>query len=119
MRLLIVALAVATGSSACAPCQSECERLYGDGEGQCDMNVPDYEGDEGASRLIYDCTEACRSAMSIYSGGAFGEVGDYDPHATDEYNVLLETAPQVELWRDCVNAATCDEITSGDCQPHY
>lgn len=102
----------------CPECQAECEKLYEDGPGQCAILSPGFESDEGRLLLVQECVEQCHLAITVWGGDPFGEVGDYDPHAMVPH-VALENGAQVESWEECVNEATCEELASGDCQPHY
>lgn len=110
--LVVVFLGSVTG---CGPsCRSSCEQLYGSGSGACNINVPDFEGEEGANRLVLECEATCDSAMTNT-----GAVGTYDPNANTDTTVSIANEKQAALWMDCVQATSCDNIKKGFCQPHY
>ena len=99
----------------CGPsCRTSCERLYGSGEDECNINVPDFEGEEGANRLIIECESVCDDAMSNT-----GTVGTYDPNSNADSTISIANEKQAALWMDCVSETSCDNISKRFCQPHY
>jgi hypothetical protein len=98
----------------CGPnCRQSCERLYGDGDGQCNINVIGAEGDAGANELIQDCLATCESAMATT-----GPVGTYDPNSNDDNEATIQNEKQAALWMDCVEGSSCETLGKGYCQPH-
>ncbi len=113
--MLVLVVALLGSLMGCGPsCRSSCERLYGDGEDECNINVPDYEGAEGANRLVIECEQECDGAMTNT-----GPVGTYDPNANTDTTVGIANEKQAALWMDCVQATSCDNVKKGFCQPHY
>ena len=111
--MLVVATALLAG---CGPdCRSSCERLYLDGPDQCNINVADQVGAEGADELVRNCMATCDDAMT-----KTGELGDYDPNVRGSADsVTLQNEKQAAAWMDCVAETSCDNLGDGYCPPHY
>ncbi|MSQ01357.1 MAG: hypothetical protein EXR71_05605 [Myxococcales bacterium] len=113
--MLVLVLAILATLVGCGPnCRSTCERLYGSGEDECNINVPDFEGEEGANRLVIECQQVCDGAMADA-----GSVGSYDPNSNADEDVSIANEKQAALWMDCVDGTSCDNLGKGYCQPHY
>lgn len=122
MRLIGVNLAVAAAlgtvllGSGCGPdCRSSCERLYGSGTNQCDINASGYEGEAGAAEMIGDCTNECEEAMT-----EAGTAESYDPNSKQGSSKRIEITNEAEAaeWMDCIDVTSCDNIKDGFCMPH-
>ena len=110
--LLAIGLVALQG---CGPdCQSSCDKLFGDGEGECNIQVPGKEGEAGRVEMTRDCVSHCEQALARN-----GDVGDYSPNeragANDE--VSLDNEKQAALWMDCVEATSCDYLGENYCAP--
>lgn len=111
---MVLVFALLGSLIGCGPnCRSSCERLYGSGEDQCNINVAGFDGEEGANRLVIDCLATCNSAMSNA-----GSVGSYDPNTNEDDDVSIANEKQAALWMDCVQETSCENIDAGYCLPH-
>jgi hypothetical protein len=90
----------------CAPI---CAYLYIDADG-CGIQRPGRTQQENEQL----CLDECQAAAAVD-----GEVGDYDPWAGSSPADIheLENLAQVELWIECVEGATCEELADGLCPP--
>ena len=93
-------------SSLVSPCPSTCSRLYED----CGIQ----RAGRDQAELVDFCREECASAW-----GTPGEAGDYDPFTETPatQSVELENRAQVDLWAQCIDESSCDDITDGMCAP--
>ncbi|GDX82691.1 hypothetical protein LBMAG42_45020 [Deltaproteobacteria bacterium] len=113
--MVVVVFAILGSLLGCGPtCRTTCETLYGSGQDQCNINVPDFEGEEGANRLIVECQATCEEAMTNT-----GTVGTYDPNSNTDTKIDIANEKQAALWMDCVATTSCDNMDKGFCQPHY
>jgi hypothetical protein len=99
----------------CGPdCATSCDKLFGDGPGECNIQIPGKEGTTGRQEMIRECNAHCDSALARN-----GDVGDYSPNerasANDE--VSLENEKQAAMWMDCVAETDCDFLGEGYCAP--
>ena len=106
-------LLVASGcaDSVCAP---TCEKIYGTGAGECNIQVPGHDGASGQTGLQAECLDMCQEAARQP-----GEVGDYDPNVRTDASdtVTLDNSAQVELWAQCIEETACSDINLGYCAP--
>lgn len=110
---MVVLLAVLS-LVGCGPnCRDACDKLYGDADGQCNINVIGSEGDAGAASLIQECQATCDGAMS-----KTGPVGTYNPNSNADADQTIDNEKQAALWMDCVVEEACDNLEKGYCQPH-
>jgi hypothetical protein len=116
MRAILPMLLLAVLGTGCGPdCESSCEKLFGDGPDECNIQVAGHSGATGRSYMIAQCMNHCQAAMERN-----GEVGDYDPNVRPQGNneVSLENEKQAALWMDCVAETSCENLgTNGYCQP--
>jgi len=93
-------------------CALACDTLYQ--EGECDISRP---GRTAAELLDY-CNLACVEAWAIDCEEE-DCLGDFDPYdnLTSGSTVALTNREQAELWTDCIQDMTCDEIRDGYCAP--
>jgi hypothetical protein len=113
--MLVLVVAVLGSMSGCGPsCRTSCERLYGSGTDQCNINVPGFDGESGANSLVIECSQECESAMA-----EAGSIGSYEPNSNTDTTVGLANEKQAASWMDCVAATSCDNMQKGFCQPHY
>lgn len=101
------------GGTDCASgpsCYSACEKLYGEGDGACNIQIPSRTGQE----MQGDCISHCVSAMNNA-----GEIGDYEPNerASSDDQVALENEQQAALWMDCVAETSCENLEKNYCAP--
>lgn len=108
--LLPVLLAAPLVGCAGSVCDPACEKIYGAGDGECNIQVPGRTNDED----LATCEDACKQAWQQP-----GEVGDYDPNvrAANNTDVSLENRAQVELWAQCIDETACTDINEGYCAP--
>jgi hypothetical protein len=110
------ALGLAFFGTGCGPdCRQSCERLYGSGTDQCDINASGYDGEAGAQELISDCTNTCEQAMT-----ESGTAETYDPNSKQGSSERIEITNEAEAaeWMDCIELTSCENIKEGYCQPH-
>lgn len=105
------------GGTDCAlgpSCYDACEKIFGDSDGQCNIQIPGKEGESGRSEMINKCVAHCESALN-----RAGEVGDYSPNerASGDDDVALENEQQAALWMDCVAETSCDNLDKNYCAP--
>jgi hypothetical protein len=116
MRVILVPLLfLASFAAGCgAPCAAACEKIYGDGDGECNIQIPGKTGESGRQEMIGACMDHCRNAMAHG-----GEVGDYDPEVRTPGGdaVALENRKQAELWMDCVTETSCENLDENYCAP--
>lgn len=91
-----------------APCSSSCQRLY-DAD-QCNIERPGRDQDELYDNCVDECAQANQQA---------GDAGEYDPFTRTESNqsIELDNRAQVELWSQCIDETSCDDIADGFCAP--
>ena len=105
------------GGTECAlgpSCYDSCERLFGEGDGLCNIQIPGKDGASGRSEMIRDCVAHCEGALN-----RAGEVGDYTPdeRASGDDDVSLENDAQAALWMDCVAETSCENLDKNYCDP--
>ncbi|MFZ5475379.1 MAG: hypothetical protein ACOZNI_01280 [Myxococcota bacterium] len=95
-------------------CHAPCEKLFGDGPGECNLQVPGYEGATGREAILAECLDHCDAALETP-----GDVGDYSPNERSSANeeVALENREQARAWIDCVEEVSCDYLQEGYCAP--
>ena len=103
---LISALGCATN-----PCDEPCEKLHGNGNGECGIQVSSLGG---RADLLEACEAACEPAWQTE-----GELDGYDPNSTSSNGMELANDEQVEEWMDCVDETSCENLNKGFCQPHF
>lgn len=101
------------GGTECAigpSCQSSCEKLYGEGDGSCNIQIPSKTNGE----MLNECIAHCEGAMNVA-----GEIGDYEPNerAAGDDEVALENEEQAALWMDCVADTSCENLENNYCAP--
>ena len=89
-------------------CAETCERIYS--EDGCNIQRPGTTSAE----LTDHCLIACLDAWAVA-----GEVGDYDPFSLTPSStaITLDNRAQVELWNQCVEDLSCEELEEGYCAP--
>ncbi len=105
------------GGDECAvgpSCYDSCEKLFGDGDGQCNIQIPGKEGPSGRAEMVSRCVAHCESAMN-----RAGEIGNYTPNerASGDDDISLENEQQAALWMDCVAQTSCDLLDKNYCAP--
>ena len=105
------------GGTECAlgpSCRDACEKIFGDGDGECNIQIPGKEGASGRAEMVSTCVSHCESAMN-----RSGEIGDYSPNerASGDDDIALENEQQAALWMDCVADTSCDNLNSNYCAP--
>ncbi len=100
MRWVILLPFVAALSAGCGgpDCQSSCERLYGDGPEDCNLQVPGTTSEE----MFGECLAHCNDAMARN-----GEIGTYNPNERMTGEVSLDNEKQAALWMECVEKTAC------------
>ncbi|MFN7145846.1 MAG: hypothetical protein ACK4YP_18870 [Myxococcota bacterium] len=95
-------------------CYDACEKLFGDGDGQCNIVVPGKDGASGRAEMTSSCIAHCESAMN-----RAGEIGDYAPNerAPGGEDISLDNEQQAALWMDCVSETSCDNLNKNYCAP--
>lgn len=115
MRFALLLAPLAALAAGCGPdCRTSCEKLYGDADGECNINRPGYEGDAGAQELTQRCEADCESAMT-----KAGELEGYDPNrkASSNEDISLQNEKQAALWMECVEETSCENLQNGYCEP--
>jgi hypothetical protein len=110
--LLLLSAALLGG---CGPdCYSTCDKIFGDGAGECNIQIPGKVGAEGREEMINTCVTHCNSAMQHN-----GDIGDYSPNerASSDEDIGLENEKQAALWMDCVADMSCDNLNKNYCAP--
>lgn len=112
LALLSVVFLAACGTQH--DCQTACLKLFGNQDGNCNIQVPGKSGDQGRQDMISTCSDHCEQAM-----GQAGEAGDYNPNERTSGNedVGLENDAQAALWMDCIDETACDDLNSNYCAP--
>ena len=109
-------LLAAAGLVGCAQhdCHTSCSKLFGDGDGECAIQVPGHADANGQAEIEQQCEGYCDAAMN-----QSGAVGDYDPNvrASGNEDVGLENDAQAALWMDCIDDTDCADLNNNYCAP--
>lgn len=106
MRPVSIA-ALLTGTAAalagCGPtCQSTCQRMYGDGPGECYVSAKQLSRVEAAQR----CADACANAMNTPGDAPAFNDPRYNPSlqytSSVSLTATLENQNHAAAWMDCV-----------------
>ncbi|MFZ5477828.1 MAG: hypothetical protein ACOZNI_13720 [Myxococcota bacterium] len=99
----------------CGPdCQSSCDKIFGDGPDECNIQLPGHEGATGRQEMTSACMSHCEAALARN-----GEIGDYSPNERSSANdsISLENEKQAAAWMDCVAETECSFLDEGYCAP--
>ena len=112
---LLMTFAAALASGCAGPdCYTSCEKIFGDGEGECNIQIPGKEGASGREEMINSCLAHCEAAMKRN-----GDIGTYSPNerTSSGDDVSLDNEKQAALWMDCVDETSCDNLNKNYCAP--
>lgn len=110
LSLLLTVSALVAGCGEPVDCRSSCEKLFGDGDGECNLQVPGRD----AQDMTNDCLATCNYAMA-----RAGELGDYNPDERSGGNqdVTITNDQQAAAWMDCIAETSCDDLQANYCAP--
>lgn len=110
IALCSIVLAVAGCGEDIRDCYASCDKLFGDGEGQCAIAVPG----RTASEMTNDCVATCEGALAHS-----GEMGNYNPNkrSSGADEITIENEQQASAWMDCIAETACVDLKTNYCAP--
>lgn len=116
MRLLpLVVLVGLVAGCDTYDCNSTCDRIFGESDGECGIIPSGITTDVEIQRLERDCVAQCQDAMS--NPGPVTE--GYDPNSREgsQSDISLHTDKDAALWMECVALTACEDLDAGYCAP--
>lgn len=95
-------------------CQAACDKIFGDGDGECNIIPAGVTTEVEIQRLERDCVAQCQAALANP-----GEITDgYDPNERNSSaDVSLHTDKDAAIWMECVEQTACEDLDGGYCAP--